>query len=90
MNNPAWLDASELDESIAKLDAIKPPTKEEADIQWRINYGLYWMEALNEKFGSETITNGYCEDLAVTATKLGMLILKSEYAKGRRYVEPQK
>jgi hypothetical protein len=89
MNMPKWLDASELDESIAKLDAIAKPEPDILDV--RINDALYWIEAaLDRKAATVDIAALRAQATHDAFARIGVIIVMRELEKGRKYVEPQK
>jgi uncharacterized protein (DUF2344 family) len=86
MKQPEWLDNSELDESIAALDAIKPDP-DRAKVEDAINRALYWLDAVNSKPVSSEQMLCRAEGLTAAIQHLGYTIARQAYNSGRRHVE---
>ena len=89
ISNPLWLDTSELDESIAALDAIAKP---EPDIlQERINDALYWVEgALRTQSIDFYHASMRASAMQDALARIGAVLVQRELDAGRKYVEPQR
>ena len=89
MNNPAWLDASELDESIAGLDAIAKPADQE-QLEEYINDALYWYASSqnNDKRNDFATVQLRARALQRALYSIGEVMVKREIEAGRNYVEP--
>ena len=89
MNNPEWLDTTELDESIAALDAIAKPEPDILDV--RINDALYWVEgALRTQSIDFYHASMRASAMQDALARIGAVLVQRELDAGRKHVEPQK